>query len=427
MKNNVMNDAEYNKERNEDFSKYNEDEMYKFFKSIRYAKVVRSYPNSLEKDIYKHVASIIKKQYPKYCDEDDIVKTLSMYGNIYTAQITKGLGNGLYHINSATVLIYSFLNKLNDSVVHELIHKLGYLKYNEDFYKMPKIYIEAGTELITNTVLNKPLCREMLLGKMWTRSVGVQPRYLTETALVNQLNMACGNDSLERSILNGRNYIEPEIKNIMGEEKYSLLFAKLNDICRLEKAYWKSSRKEAKETEIYNRIYDFQEDILHEILEKRISQVKTREEAEQILNEVMQFSDYRLKVEGTNGKDESFEIFFEEHKKALEERFKTTFEIKDITTEWENRYPIIMLEKSELDKEEMEKNKIDDMAESKEDQNGSLLKRFLKFGRPKKTIQDNTKNRLKLPDNSCYLNNKSIKSVEIKYDMKKCDKDDPEK
>lgn len=368
--NNIEN-AEYYKKRIKRFSKYNEEELCDFFKAIKYGTIVMPYPETLEMDIYEKLAFLLKQKYPKYCDEKDIIDTLSSYGNIYTAKIPKELGSGIYHINSANILVYSFLNKLDENIVHELIHKIGFLKFNDDFYSMPKVYIEAGSELITNSILNKPYCREMLVGKLWTRSVGVQPRYLIETSLVNQLNMAMGNNPLERSILDGKNHIEKELKELIGEDESALLLVKIKDICRLEKNYWKNRNSRTEKT-ITQKIDEYQDILLHSIFDKRISRVKSSSEANDMLKELMQFSDYRVKSDFS---DEKFREYFELQKQKLEEKFNTTFDIEDISDTWNSRYPIIKLEEPKLDPDSV---KIDFMAEEKNIKKEGFLKRLFK-------------------------------------------------
>ena len=391
MKNKIKKDSvQYSKERIEDFSRYNEEEATKFLESIKYGTVVMAYPISLENDIYRYVSKIIYGKYPQYTNEDEIFKILSSYGHIYTAKIRDGLGCGLYHINSASILLYSFLNKLNENLLHELVHKLGYLQFNEDFYNMSKIYIEAGTDLITNTILEKPLCREVILGKIWTRSVGVQPRYLSEVSLINQLNKALGNDVLERSILQGKDYIQANLEETIGKDKARLLYTKFTDILRLENLYWTGKKRELDELKIYDKICDFQEILLREIWDKRIKGAKSRQEAEIILNELMNFSDYRVRYGIPIQKDDLFKKYFEEKKQFLEEKFNSEFIIQDITDIWQERYPVILLDKSELDEEKNEKSKIDIMAKKKKQESKSFFSRFISSKNRKKELNNNT-------------------------------------
>lgn len=407
--------AEYYKERIESFSKFNEDELYDFFKSVKFANIVMSYPASLEKEVYSHFASIVKKKYPQFCDREDIIRTLALYGNIYTGKISKSLGEGIYHINSANIILYSFLNKLNESLVHELLHKLGYLKFNEDFYQMPIIYLEAGTELITNTVLNNPLCREMILGTMWTRSVGVQPRYLIETLLVNQLNVACGQASLERSILEGKNYIEQDIISLIGKEKYNLIFTKMQDICRLEKTYWKSSIRKSKEQVIYKKVLEFQEDVLQEIFGARINKIENKEDAEKLLNELMNFSDFRVKFEDSFESDIDFEKFFKKQKESLEKKFNTTFSVKDVTTSWKDRFPTVFLDEGKLEEEKLQKNKINEMAAKREEKELGFFRRLFKTKKDKKYLSSGIKRNSTSESNIDYL---KVKEADISVKVK---------
>lgn len=426
-KNKEYEKVKYYRERIESFSKFNEDELYDFFKSVKFANIVMSYPTSLENEVYNYFASILKKRYPQFCDREDIIRTLNLYGNIYTGKISKGLGDGIYHINSANIIIYGFLNKINESLIHELLHKLGYLKFNEDFYQMPLIYLEAGTELITNTVLNNPVCREMILGNMWTRSIGVQPRYLIETSLVNQLNVACGKLSLERSILKGKNYIEQDIIGLIGEEKYNLIFTKMQDICRLEKSYWKSSVRKSKEQVIYKKVLEFQEDVLQEIFGARINKVENKDDAEKILNELMNFFDFRVKFEGSFESDKDFENFFKKQKERLEKRFNTTFSIKDVTTSWKDRFPVVFLDEDRFEEEKSQKSKIDEMAAKKEEKELGFFRRIFKARKDKKYLSSGIKKDYISEGNIDYLKVKDIEvSIKIKNTRKRR-KDDIEK
>lgn len=377
-------EASYYKNRIQGFLRYSKEELYDFFKSTKMGVIVMSYPSFLEKSVYEDIALLLKAKYPEYCDKEEIVKILSSYGNIYTAKINEKMGSGIYHKTSANILIYSFLNKLNESIVHELIHKLGYLRFNEDFYNMPLVLLEPGTELVTNTILNKPVYQELLFGSLWTRSVGVDSNYLIETALVNQLNMACGNNTLEKSIINGRNYIEPEAEKLIGKEKYLVFQTQIQDISRLEKQYWRNPKNSRLEKDLSSRIFKYQNDLLTEVFDARINNVTTKEEAEAFLQELMNFSDYRVKSEDLNFEDIFFTKYFNAKKKELEEKFKFSAEIEDLSKSWRKRYPIINLDEEILEKSKLEKIKIDEMAEKRfqNEPKGFFRKLFSKKQKP---------------------------------------------
>lgn len=376
MNYNGNNPAEYYKNRIEKLSRYNEEELFRYFKAADLGFMVMSYPASLEQEIYSYFSIILKRKYPDYCDEKDIKETLSKYGHIYTAKLNPKHGEAIYQLNSANILMYDFMDRLDDALLHELLHKLGYLRFNDDFYKMPQIYIEAGTELVTNTILERPQCRELVLGSMWTRSIGVQPAYLLETSLVNQFNMICKGSPLERGIIDGRNYLEDEIRELVGEEKYLVLFEELKEICRLEKEFWKSGRSKRVQTDIENRISDFQNDLLKTGFDRKSEEIEDANSAETFLKELMDYSDYRIKhYKNDSYVDEFFDEYFEAKKEFFETKFGKKFNIENIQDTWKNRFPTVLLDKEAIKRKEENKKKIDEMARKKK-QEGSIISRL---------------------------------------------------
>ncbi len=353
------------KKKIERFSKYNDNEIKKFFEKVKYGNIVMEYPADYEMKIYKTVEELLRAKYPEFCDEENLSEILSLYGHIYTAQLRKGIGNGIYHIDSGNILLYSFINKLSKNLIHEIIHKLGYLRFNEDFYSMHEIYKEAGTELISNTILNGPLCKEMVIGRMRARCVGVQPEYLVETILVNQINMACGNHTLEKSIIKGENYFEPRIEELVGKEAAKEIYNKLQTICLSEKNFWKKSQWVNQEKNITKKIMEYQELVMTKIFDSRIKQISNKDDAQNLLEELMNFSDFRVKFYAPKEKDYKFLEYFEKNKKELEKRFDTVFSIEDISEEWDSKYPFIKLEQEEINREKLEKEKINRLTEKR--------------------------------------------------------------
>ncbi len=347
----------------EKFSKYNDSETEKFFRKAKYGNIVVEYPKEYEENIYAQIAKLLHNKYPNFCNEDEIVQVLSSYGHIYTAQMEKGIGDGIYHIDSGNILVYTFLNRLNKTLVHEVIHKLGYLRLDDGFESMPEIYKEAGAELLSNSILEGPLCREMILGRMRVRCVGVQPRYLTATALVNQLNMVVGGSLLERSMIEGKNYLEPAIKELIGEKDYETIFRKMQEICSLEKKYWQGKQNEKHENYIYKEVAMYQNMVMKKIFDSRVKNVKTQEDAGILLDSLMNFSDFRVKFYAPRERDVDFEEYFMQMKESLEAMFDTKFQITDISDDWENKYPFIKLDSLERAREQDEREKINQLAE----------------------------------------------------------------
>lgn len=360
MKKNKDLESEYKKGRIIEFSKYNEEELKKHFSRARYGTIIQSYPSLIEEKLYLYLFMLLKRKYPEFCDKKEVMQTLSSYGHIYTAKLEKKMGNAIYIENSADILLYSFLNEIDEDVIHELIHKLGFLKFDESFYNMPEIYWESGTELITNTIFDNPLCREMIVDGVWGRTVGVQPTYMIETILVSQLNTICEGNLLEKSNIQGKNFFEPELINLLGEKEYAFFFGSIKEICRLEKKYWKIHENNSKRLEIKDKISDFQNSLLEIAFTKKLEQVKTPEEAEEYLQGLMKFSDYRIKFE--NETDKFFTEFFQAKKHELEIRYEREYNIEDIQSTWFDRYPAIKLDEAKENRKEEQKAIIDEMA-----------------------------------------------------------------
>ena len=236
--------------------------------------------------------------------------------------------------------------------------------------------------------------------------------------------MACGQDVLERSILQGKNYIEPEIINLIGKEKYNVLFAKMQDICLLEKMYWKSGKKQSREQAFYKKVLEFQDDVLKEIFGARIKKVENKEDAEELLNELMHFSDFRVRLENPSEKDEIFDVFFNEQKKLLEEKFNTRFKIKDITSSWKGRYPVIMQDKDKLAKQNLEKSKIDAMVDKK---NVGFWGRIFKSKKDTNILSSGIQKDLVKNNNLDYLKSEKEETKKTRNVRRKIQREDIEK
>lgn len=371
--------VDYYKKRIKEFSNYTDEQNYIYYKTSGSAIIVNGYPKEFERDVYECFARLLVGKSFVNIKSDDLIERLSSYGRLYSAKMLKKNEQAFYHLTSANVLVYSMFSKLDRKIVHELIHKLGYMAFDQDFYDMPEILIESGTEIVTNRILNQPVCRENIEGDFWGRCVGVQPAYLLESFFVTQLNKAEGNELLEKSIVDGKNHIEPEMIRLFGKENYTYFLEKIKDVCMLEKKlglifYCKDKKA------FLEQLNMLQNEILEIGFDAKYNRIQNKNEAEKYLKELMLFSDYRLKSRKKDWKDDFFNEYYDEKVKELTKEYKFNFKVEDIQESWFDRIPCIMMDENEQDFYAKNKKKIDELvAKSKK----SKIK-FLKLPRKKK-------------------------------------------
>lgn len=410
MKNNDTKKVEDYKRRIQNHAKNNNDDYnFKFFKTAKVGIIVNSYPESFEQNVYESFAELLTNKYPTLCDKKSIVDTLSSYGKIYTAKLFSR--KGIYHTGSGNILVYSFLNKLNDTIVHELLHKLGFLQFDESFYNMPSIFQETGAEIVTNTILEKPVCQENILGNMWGRCVGVQPAYLLESILVSQFNQACGSQALERTTIAGKNFIEPELISLLGRENYAYFLEQAKELCLLENRYWQK-QSEHIEQEFCDKMATFQDNFLECAFDSKFGKVKTESDAKRYLTELMAFSDFRVKRVQGKPKDDFFDEYFMEKKKELSKRFGIEIEVEDIRKTWNDRFPIIMLDTSQEAAELAEKRKIDELANERTKSKATIFRLPKKKSAIPVLAEDN--NIFKVDDVKPQVDNKTNRGINKK-------------
>ena len=120
----TLRDMESFQRRIEGFSQQDIEEKNKFFQKNNYGIIVQSYPFEYERLIYEKIANLISRKYPGIVDEVDIINTLSSAGSIYTMKVSSTHGHGFYHMNSADIGVYSYLDRISEELLHEIIHKI---------------------------------------------------------------------------------------------------------------------------------------------------------------------------------------------------------------------------------------------------------------------------------------------------------------
>lgn len=348
----------------EDFSQQDIEEKKRYFQKNNYGIIVKSYPFEFERLIYEKIAKLISRKYPEFVDEVDIINTLSSAGSIYTMKVSKLHGHGFYHMNSADIGVYSYLDKISEELLHEVIHKLGFLKFNPEFYDMDTIYKDAGTELVTNKVLGTPECKECIVRGVWAKSYGPDQEYFFQTVLVNQINQIMGENTLEKSILQGTNDFQRTMDVVFGEEFSKTLLKRIKELIAYENEYWNNHLKNGndalRERKIAKLITRFQDDLLHARFDRELDLIQDKDAAEAILHELIAFSDYRVKTKsvedgGIYFRDEEFKKYFSKCKKKLEKRFETELDVQYDELKWGEEHPVLYV--PDFIRERVEKEK----------------------------------------------------------------------
>ena len=367
----TLRDMENFQRRIERFSQQDIEEKNKFFQKNNYGIIVQSYPFEYERLIYEKIANLISRKYPEVVDEADIINTLTSAGSIYTMKVSSTHGHGFYHMNSADIGVYSYLDRISEELLHEIIHKLGFLKFNPEFYDMDTIYREAGTELVTHKVLGTSECKECIVRGIWTKAYGSEQEYLLQTVLVNQINQIIGGESLEKSVLQGTNDFQKTMNSVFGEAYSRTLNKRIKEILGFEKEYWnnyiKNGNDDVRERKIIKLIKVFQDDLLHTRFDSIFDLISDKSEAESVLNKLVEFSNYRVKTKTVEDgeilfRDEEFKEYFSGYKERLEKKFKTKFDVQYDEFQWEKEHPILYLPDSIKVKREKEKSTINKAA-----------------------------------------------------------------
>ena len=337
------------RKRIKEFSLYSQEEKEKIYRKGNFGVIVQSYPKKFEEFIYRKVANLIARKYSDIISEEEIYDILNSAGCIYTMDVSPLHGHGFYHYNSADVGVKSYLNKISPELVHELIHRLGALRFNPGFYDMDSIYKDAGTELVTNVSLEAVECKECIVRGSWVKSYGPDAEYLTQVSLVNLINLGMGGNTLERSVLQGNNCFQRKMLEMFGKEESISITNRIKEILSLEKEYWnyyiKHGNDEFRERKIGSRIQLLQDDIMEKCFDKRFDKVESKEEAMQLLKELITFLDHRIKIKEVDGDnvrfvDYSGNTYFTLKKLEVMKRFKFDSDLFYAGDLWSDRYPV---------------------------------------------------------------------------------------
>lgn len=308
--------------------------------------VAKDYEQDEENKIYEEVTDLICKKYGNFIKRDEALSVLKSKGKIYTMDVKKR--EGFYEYKTGNVGIPHFL-RLTPTLMHELVHKLGYLQADESFRQMSNVFKEAGTELVSATSLSDKECRILIFKGVYSKFHEKTESNYLNVNLVNQINQAIGGNTLEKSIVTGKDYFKQAIIDRWGEGCYVNLEKNIEDIAKEEEKYWnlyeyisEDDKLEA-ESKLRKHIFSVQDTILKAEFDRRFEEVDSRDSAIEFLRSLKDFETNRIRVLDEDSsdrlfKDPGFEEIYNKYKFQLEKKYDN-INIIYFESEWKGNYP----------------------------------------------------------------------------------------
>lgn len=318
----------------------------KRYKTLSLGYVAKGYSLNEEKDIYNEAAELISKKYGDIINKNDIVDILSSKGRIITMVIKNR--EAFYEYRTGNIAIPHFL-RLTTDLLHELVHKIGYLQKDTSFDNMNNVFKEVGTEYVSATSFSDGFSRTLIFDGVYGRFPEKTDAEFLTMCLVNQINQVVGGKTLEKSILEGKDYFKQAIIERWGEKYYINLEQNISDIAREERKYWSSYKYFSEEekidasNELKKHMYSIQDTILELEFSRRFREITDLNSAQKFLKDLKEFEENRarerIKKENENRyKDSKFEEVFSDFKEKLESQYgKLNIEYDE--SEWSKKYP----------------------------------------------------------------------------------------
>jgi len=315
--------------------------------------ILNSYDDDISYLFYSIVYKRIVARYGEIDKEEKILEELVRTGKIYTASIVAR--NGLFDDRNGNILINHFLDKLTTTIFHEIVHKISWIKSGKKGNNLNIVSNEGGTNIITNEALKSFDGKMLYFGKYFAMHPNIiNGGYLTYELFMSQINHIIGNEALPRSILSGNNLFDKECEDFFGKEKYDKLVDSISAIQAKNADYWycyryDKDRQGQVEQEVEEMVISTQNDLLTYSFNKMLSKVTSKEEAEEYLTKLRDFSKYRIrKFNGKRTEDLFFVKYFNAKKKDIEQRLGTSVDVFYDDTKWDSQYKFLNLDVKEV-------------------------------------------------------------------------------
>lgn len=316
-----------------------------YFKS-KNGNIIKTYTHEEENNYYSFICKKISERYPEIVNFQKIYDFIKDKGHIVTIK-SKGK-EGFYDEKNDIIGIGHYLTKITTYLFHETVHKISNL-FSKGKWKnnrLSNVYKEAGTEIITSNSLMSKMCKAWFNDSFVAICPNTVTSYYLETVFVNQLNQTVGNQELEKSILKGNDDFQDALEKKYGKKQAEELTKKIEDTC-LNYFHYKKFLKilKPKDEEGYKRrivegIESIQDIILHSF-DGKVNEVASSDDANKLLDELLEFSESRVRRVSEDGKieDNRFKEYFYATKRKFKRMFPDgEFKQKFNPNDWVKKY-----------------------------------------------------------------------------------------
>lgn len=288
--------------------------------------VVKTYNKDDEMNYYFYVCKKLSEKYPEIVNDKETFNKISAEGRILTANLYNK-NNGVFDEVNNNILINHFLDRMTTFLFHEIIHKIGFMNGNNR-EQLPKAMREAGTEKITAETMMNRNTKGYIYSNIWARFPNTISTYFLDYAIISQLCFFTDRNSLEASILRGDSTFIDKLRERFGNDDASIIINSFNEMSKQYDYYSKfyrvlnSKEKSAKSSELDDNIAKIQSITLR-VFDKLSENISTVKNANEFLNTMLEYSEYRLRRKDDNGfHDDEFENYFNYMKAKMQEKFK---------------------------------------------------------------------------------------------------------
>lgn len=287
--------------------------------------VVKVYSEDDEKKYYFYVCKKLAEKYPELVNEKETFDRISSKGRILTAHLNNN-NNGTFDEVNNMVLINHFLDRMTTFLFHEIVHKIGFMASKGA--ELPKAMKEAGTEKVTAESMMSKYTKGYIFSNVWARFPNTISTYFLDYAMINQMNFLVGENAIEESVLKGNTSFIDKLKEKFGEQDANSLMENFKEMSYhfdYYSMFYKVLNKKEKanrESKIESAIAKIQEITLRSF-DKAAEGVETKQQADDLLNTMLEYSNYRIRRRENDGfRDDEFEICFSNMKQKMQEKFK---------------------------------------------------------------------------------------------------------
>ena len=318
------------------------DKLAKQYRDKKIGYIATGYIKEQEEAVYLAASKILASKYPNIVTANELYSILNSKGKIYTihrcdGDRRKGLFDGTKRAN---ILIPYFIRKMTENLLHELIHKIGFLRADNTFLKMNEDIRETGTEIVASSSMSTKFGKTKVLPNVYGKFPENAYSDLLTYSLINQLNLLTGEETLEKTILGGHDYFKEEIVSKYGSDFYKYISTQISLISDKANMHYEMANElginnekvSAIGKEFFQDIKLFEDKILKQEFDQRFLKIDSLDAGKHFLEQLNNFGENRLQEKNENGQlvDKNLEEIFNKYKEKIEKIYgKTNIEFRN--------------------------------------------------------------------------------------------------